>query len=255
MAVATHRPPVIDGPSAEAPSAGQVGARRGLPGGRAVVGGLLVAVAGLGTFAAAARAGDAPSGQVVVAARDVDPGTILGLDDVALATGAVPQTVAGRAFSRLDDVVGAVAVGPLSEGELVQAGALVDGVGGAVPTLSLALEPAAADGGALVRGDRVQVLATYGADASATTVAASTSAEVVAIDGGGDALGPGGQVLVRLAVASAEERSAIVHASVAGRVALVRTTGARRSAGIEPYRPSLPTAAGELDEPEAGGKR
>lgn len=261
MAVAAHLPPPADRTGgdapgrtgAPAPAAGRLGPRRGLPGGRAIVGGLLVAAAGLGTFAVASGAGRAPVGSVVVAARDVAPGAVLDADDLALAAGAVPEGVAGRAFTRVEDVVGAVAVGPLGEGELVQAGALAEGVGGGVPTLSVALETAAADGGALERGDRVQVLATYGSDAAATTVALSAAADVVAVEAGGDGLASGGQVLVRLAVDDAEERSAIVTASVAGRLALVRTTGAPGARVAARYRPPVADPAADPADPAEEG--
>ncbi len=116
-------------------------------------------------------------------------------------------------------------MGPLSEGELVQAGGLAAGSDASVPTLSLSLPEADADAGDLQRGDTVQVFATYGSDTAGTTILLAPEADVVSVEAGDETVATGGEVLLRLAVASPEERVAIVNAAVTGQIALVRTTG------------------------------
>jgi len=217
----------IDGPAGAAPPGGShaIAPRRGLPGGRAVVGGLLVAVAAVGIFAAASGIGRGPGTRYLVAARDLAPGEVIEADDVELTTIDLPDGLAGRAFTRPDPVIGAVVVGPVSAGELIQAGGLADGSSGDVPTFSITIDRADANGGELQRGDEVQVFVTYGSGASATTVAVSTDARVVSTSAGEDTLTSSGDIVVRLAVPAADERSAIINATVAGRITLVRTTG------------------------------
>lgn len=224
----------------------QIRPHRGLPGGRAVVGGLLVAVAAVGTFAAASGAGRTPGTEVVVAARDIAPGTVLGAGDVELVPVDLPPSLGARVFTSAEPVLGAVAVGPLAAGELVQVGGLAPATEAAVPTFALSLPTAAANGGRLQRGDRVQVLATYGADASAVTRLLAGQARVVDVDRGGSDLGASGQVQVILAIASAQERTAVINAVTSGTITLVRTTGAGNVEAPAPHRPDAP------DPTEAG---
>jgi len=235
------------------PSTRSIRPRRGLPGGRAVVGGLLVAVAAVGIFAAVSGAGKGPDTSYVVAARDVAPGSVLTAADLEVTAIELPDAVRGRAFRQPSDVVGAVVVGPLSEGELVQAGGLAPGEDAIVPTFSVAVAEADADGGELQRGDVVQVFATYGSDVAGTTVVVSPEATVVGISSGEDAVTSTGDLVVRLAVRSAEERSAIINATVTGKLSLVRVTGAEEPEATPRFRPEVDadTAAGDTPETTA----
>ena len=213
--------------------------RRGLPGGRAVVGGLLVAVAAVGTFAAVSGAGRGPSTRYYVAARDISAGTTLTEDDLEAVAIEVPDRMRDRVFTDAGALVGAIAVGPLSEGELVQAGGLATGEDAEIPTFSVAVGKADANAGELSRGDYVQVLATYGTDASATTVTLSAEARIVSISEEDESLAAAGQVVVRLQVTSAEERSSIINATVTGRLSLVRVSGATDVDVTPSFRPEL----------------
>lgn len=206
-------------------SARRITPRRGLPGGRAVVGGLLVAVAAVGIFAAVSGAGQGPSTRYVVAARDIEPGATLSPGDLELSAIDLPEGQRSRAFTQEGDVTGAIAVGPLSAGELVQAGGLADGTDAAVPTLSLSLPEANANAGDLQRGDTVQVYGTYGADTAGTTILLATEASVVSVTTGEETVATGGEVLLRLAVTSPDERKAILNAAFTADISLVRTTG------------------------------
>lgn len=236
--------PIDDGADAR-----RIRPRRGLPGGRAVVGGLLVAVAAVGTFAAVSGAGRGPSTRYYVAARDISAGTTLTADDLEAVAIEVPSRMRNRVFSDPDALVGAITVGPLSEGELVQAGGLATGADAEIPTFSVALGRADANAGELTRGDYVQVLATYGQDTSATTQTLSAEARIVSISEEDESLAAAGQVVVRLQVPSAEERIAIVNATTAGKVSLIRVSGAEEVEVVDSYRPSLdPDTAASDDE-------
>jgi Flp pilus assembly protein CpaB len=213
-----------------------------------VVGGLLVAVAAVGTFAAVSGAGRGPDTSYVVAARDVEPGSVLTPDDLEVVAIDLPDPVRGGAFTRPGEVVGAVAVGPLAEGDLVQAAGLAPG--DPLPTFSIALPEADANGGDLGPGDVVQVFATYGSDGTSPTILLSAEAEVVGVAGVDDTVASSGEITVKLAVVSAEERSAILNAKVTGQISLVRVSGARAPGAAERYAPDVPGAGAAAPEGE-----
>ncbi len=239
-ATQTRTPLPGSGPPAGEGSSGRtLRPRRGLPGGRAVVGGLLVAVAAVGIFAAVSGAGQGPSTRYYVAARDVSAGTTLTEADLEAVAIEVPERMEGRVFSDPSALIGAIAVGPLSEGELIQAGGLATGEDAEIPTFSVAVGKADANAGELSRGDYVQVFATYGTDTAGTTVALSSEARIISISAEDESLAAAGQVVVRLQVPSAEERSAIINATVTGRLSLVRVSGAEDVEITDRFRPEL----------------
>lgn len=209
-----------------------------------MVGGLLVAVAAVGIFAAASGAGRGPTTRYYVAAHDIAPGSTLGTEDLEAVAIEIPDRLEGRVFSDPDALVGAIVVGPLSEGELVQAGGLATGTDAEIPTFSVALAQADANAGELSRGDYVQVLATYGTDASATTVTLSADARVVSLSEDDDSLAAAGQVVVRLQAPTADERIAIINASTAGKISLIRVSGAEEVDVAESFRPSVEAGTG-----------
>ncbi len=223
----------------ETPDGRRIRPRRGLPGGRAVVGGLLVAVAAVGIFAAVSGAGRGPGTRYYVAAHDIAAGTTLTTDDIEAVAIEVPDRMRDRVFSDPEALIGAITVGPLSEGELVQAGGLATGADAEIPTFSVAVGRADANAGELSRGDYVQVFATYGTDTAATTVALSSDARIVSISEEDESLAAAGQVVVRLQVTSAEERSSIINATVTGRLSLVRVSGAEGVDVTPSFRPEL----------------
>jgi Flp pilus assembly protein CpaB len=249
-ATQTRTPLPGSSPSAAEGSSGRrIRPRRGLPGGRAVVGGLLVAVAAVGIFAAVSGAGRGPSTRYYVAARDISAGTTLTAEDLEAVAIEVPERMENRVFSDPDALIGAITVGPLSEGELVQAGGLATGADAEIPTFSVAVGKADANAGELTRGDYVQVFATYGTDTAGTTVALSGDARIVSISEEDESLAAAGQVVVRLQVSSAEERSSIINATVTGRLSLVRVSGADDVEITDRFRPELDpdTAASDTD--------
>jgi Flp pilus assembly protein CpaB len=209
------------GPPPTAPPRRRVERVRGLPGGRAVAGGLLVALAGLGTLVAWQQASGAADDAYAVADRPIHPGERLAAEDVRLVPLDLPSGVAGGAFGDPQAVAGRVALGPIGEGELVQAGQVSDPEG-AVPSaeVSFALARDRAVDGRLRSGDLVDVFVTYDEGTSAV----AERVQVVEVSDGGTTLTSGAELTVTLALVDASARSELIQAVRAGEVTLVRST-------------------------------
>ena len=88
------RPAVEDG-AVRAPRV--IEQRRGLPGSRAVVGGLLMAVAAIGVFAAYTDATSGSGAQVVVAVRDLRVGHVIDQADLRAVAAELPRSARSAA--------------------------------------------------------------------------------------------------------------------------------------------------------------
>jgi pilus assembly protein CpaB len=206
---------------------------RGLPSGRAILGGLLVAVAAVGTFAAYTGATADHRVDYVVARRTLAVGQRLTLGDLGMAPMNLPAQMATRwAFRVPSQLVGAIVVGPLDAGELIQASDLL--AGPSVPgqeEMSFAIPAADAVGGTLEPGDRVDVLATVGTGTQAKTMAVLADAPVIAQVASSSSLGAngGGSETVTLGLSSPNQALALTQAVDSGTVMLVRVTGSAGS--------------------------
>jgi hypothetical protein len=235
---------------------------RGLPGGRAVVGALLVAAAAVGVFAAYLNATAEPSTRYLVAREPVEPGTRLAdVATIAELFEARPLDLApdlAERAVRLDDagsLVGRLVLAPLAPGDLLSRSALVaDGGIADAHRISFAIDPADALGGDLRVGERIDVLATYGSGDGAYTAYVLRGVPLVARagDGGTGTLagGGGGPLTLTVAVTAPEDVQALAHAVAVAEVVVTRSTvleGDRRSAP-PPYVPS-PDAAGPSPDP------
>lgn len=213
--------------------------RVGLPSGRAVIGGLLVAVAAIGTFLAYAGATADDTIEVLVAARDLRSGDVIGRDDVALVPVELPSQVRGL-FGSVDAAVGRQVVGPVGEGEFLQASSTTRPVDGE-ESLEIALAlPGSRAVGRLVPGERVDIFSTWG---GAVTELVAVDARVLEVSGGAEALLSGGeQVVVRLAVTDFAQIEALVHAQAAGDLTMIRSAiGSEVEDLGREYRPSAAT--------------
>lgn len=235
------------------PTHGAGGTRRfdrrpGLPSGRSILGGLLVATAGLGAFAVARGEADPLPPARVVVTTDVAPGHVLEPGDLGLAPVELPQGD-GQLFDDAGALVGAVTVAPLAAGDIVQASAVVqttDGARGAAQ-VSFPVERAGALGGRLRTGERVDVIATFGTGVDAHSRRVASEALVVAADAADERFAAG--VTVTVAVARADDVLPITHAANAGTVTLVRTSGAGE-ATVDAYR--TPPADDAVENGSAG---
>jgi Flp pilus assembly protein CpaB len=200
--------------------------RRGLPGGRAVVGGFLVAVAAVGVFAAVTGSSQGPSTDYVVAAHDLPAGRVLTLDDLDTVALDLPADQASGAYRYPPSLIGTITLSPLAAGELVQASAIGEPVADGVPTVAMSLPAAAALGGDLRPGDLVDAYVTFGSEVEATTELVVPGATVVAVSSPtDDVVAEAGQVQVRLAVPDPAQRIELVNAVNAGAVTLAGVTG------------------------------
>jgi Flp pilus assembly protein CpaB len=204
-----------------APPARAVGRRAALPSGRAVVGGLLVAAAVVGTYAAWSGAGDGPDTRFAVAARDLPVGTTVAAEDLELVVMDLNDDVAARAFDDPAAVVGQLTVAPLAEGDLVQRSAVVvpeDAAAGRQISLSISIADALA--GTLEEGEAVDLLATFGDGHDAETRVVVADAHIARLT---DEENERGAVLVLLALPEGADVLQVTRAVQAGRLTLVRT--------------------------------
>lgn len=165
------------------PAERQVTRRRTLPGGRAVVGALLITVAVIGVFAAWLSATAAPTVAYAVVDRAVTPGEDVAPGDLRLVPMDLPPEQAARAFTSVD-LDGAVALAPLAPGDLLTQSVVraADDVPGTA-RFSFELPTAQAMGGNLDSGDRVDILATD----DGVTGFVATDVAVIAVDRDGGA--------------------------------------------------------------------
>ncbi len=220
------------------------GARRGLPTGRALVGGLLVTVAAVVVFAAYAGAQDGPSATVVLARHQVDPGQRLTADDLELRAVDLPADVAGRAFTAVEDLVGAVTLAPLSGGELVQASAVRRASATTTgPEFSFPVDRDRALDGDIRAGETVELLATFGSGEDAYTTVLARDARVLGVqEARSGGLGASGRLVLTVGLASNDQVLDVAHASQVGVITVVRSTGVVGPAGRD--RTSSPSATG-----------
>jgi hypothetical protein len=251
----TDDPPAAAQEAATAAAAGgsaasrRISRRRTLPGGRAVLGALLVALAVVGVVATHLSATATPRDRYLVAAAAVPAGTFLG--DAAMVRTTfrqvavdLPAELAARAV-HVDDaetLVGRRVLAALEPGDLLLASGLAAaGEEPGTSTFTFAVPADAAVGGALTVGDRVDVLATAGTGNDATTAYVIRAAPLSSATATGGGLG--GDVL-RLTVELARQADvqALAHALATAEVVVVRSPDATSPAPA-PYRFD-PSAAG-----------
>lgn len=216
--------------------------RRPLPGGRAALGALLVAVAAVGTFAAASGATADPRKPYLVARSDLAVGHRIERADLTVGRMDLPAYLArGHAFAPADAAAleGALVLGPVARGELLQRSAVrlgSAGAGAAARQLSFPIDPARAVGGGLRSGEFVDVLATYGGSTDGFTITVARAARVVAARDRGGLAGADSLVLT-LDLPTADAAMALAHAVHAGHVTVVRAgPRAADEKGAAPYR-------------------
>ena len=202
--------------------------RRGLPNGRAVLGGLLVTVAAVGTFAVASSRDDADRARYVVVARAVAPGARLTAADLALRPLALDADVASQSFTDPAAITGAVALGPLGAGQLLpRAGVALPSAGAAdlPPSHELTI-PVPIDRlpAGVRRGETVAVLATYGSGSEARTVVTVQQARVLAIGDAGDGVATRGTARLTVALADPTDVVETAHAAQVAELTIVRAT-------------------------------
>ncbi len=206
----------------------EVRPQRRLPGGRAVVGGFLMAASAVGIFGAYTAASSGPDGSYAVVTVDVAAGqrlTPAALDVVPLDLGVDQRRVAFDDVGALD---GATTLAPLVAGQLIQTSDVAKPAGGPDRAqISVAVDPGNALGGdlgLLGSGERVSVIVTYTQGGALETATVSSDATIVRVLDGSERVGGGAGLTVVLAVPP-RELEPIAQAAAAGVVSIARTTG------------------------------
>lgn len=208
----------------------------GLPTGRALLGGLLMAVAALGAYWLASSGGDDGRVDIVVADRDLRAGDVLSDDDLRLVPVAIDGEVRGL-FGSLDAAVGRVVMSPVDSGEFLVASATsADAAPSDTFELTVSVGPERVPGD-LRPAETIDVFATWN---SGLTELIAVGAVVVDVTTSEETFG-GGDVRVRMQVADIGQAEAVVHAHSSGELTLVRApTGSDASVGRQ-YRPGVAT--------------
>jgi Flp pilus assembly protein CpaB len=200
--------------------------RRTLPGGRAVAGGFLIAIAAVVVFWAFTRADRTPHQLYVVATQNLVPGERITPDQLAVVPldipdGALRDQVFGSPQQLLD--AGASVIAPISAGALVEASEVV-GRGGAPGTreMSLDIDRSRAVGGTLKPGEFVDILATFGSGPTSFTEVIAPHVEVLTANFDGAGSGSTTELFV-FAIPDGISAEAIANDNVAGQLTLVRS--------------------------------
>ncbi len=235
----------------------EVGRGRSLPSSRAAIGSLLVVLSGLGLTYAARRATAEPTTRFAVAAREVAPGEVLRATDVRLEIMQLSDQVAGRAFSDAGVLVGAVTVGPLGRGELIQS-SLVQRGGPSLREMSFPVESSRALNGNIDPGDRIDVVATVGTSSSnANTSTVLSGLQVLSVTGDMLDAGESATIVVTVAITDPAQQVTLAEAVNTAELFLVRANDQldpARSSEAEPNDGGQPTdtarATGSSQAPE-----
>ncbi len=202
-------------------------AKRRLPSGRAVLGGLLVTLAVLGVLLASRLGDQATIRQVVVANEALAPGTVLEPQHLATIEIRLAEEV-DWVSSDTSEFLGSVLLGPVDEFEFIQRANVAEGSPDAVPNglveVSLEVEASRAPA-SLSPGELVTVLATF-TDEPAQTEVIGRNVTVISYSTIQDDFSTGGPTVLRLAIADGEVASDIVMASITGEISIIGVTGA-----------------------------
>ena len=202
----------------------QIRPRRVWPGSRAAVGGLLVAVAGLGLFAAFNASESEPTDRYVVASTHISTGTTIGPQHVALVVAQLPDSIRDQAFEleRQDSVLGAIALQPMNSGELIQRSNLgAEASTGA--QISFEIATSRALNGQIQAGEAVDVIATNGSGSETQTQVVLHAATVVAVDRRDNSSLALDEIVVTISINSTEEAIAVAASVDTGKVTLSRS--------------------------------
>lgn len=227
--VVTRRGNGVDAPASGGVPRHTVDRRVGLPGARAMVGGLLIAVAGVSTFAAWQQASGTADESYAVAARTILPGQSLTAADVRFEPIDLPARLSAVAFTDASGIEGRVALGPIGDGELVQLGQVSDrGQAGPTAELSFSIARDRAVDGRLRSGDLVDVFVT--ADGGTAAVAEGVQiVDAAAHDDGSFATT--GDLTITVTITDPGLREPLIQALREGEVTLVRSTHMSRESG------------------------
>jgi hypothetical protein len=206
--------------------------RSSLPSGRAIAGGLLVALSGLGLYSAHETAAAPPATRYVIAVREIRAGDRVTGADVAFAPLDLVDELSRSAVGDPDAVIGRVALAPIAAFSLLhrdQVGAAPPREDGPSRRVTLELEASRALDGQVRSGDVVDVVAT-GTEAGSTQVIID-GALVETVGRSDEArIGSDGRVRLTVVVADEEAATALIDAAEHRKVTLVMASPIRMGA-------------------------
>ncbi|MFP4512119.1 MAG: SAF domain-containing protein [Acidimicrobiales bacterium] len=222
-----------------------------MPSGRAMVGGLLVAVAMVGAVALSRSAGAPPTVPTVVASAAISPSEALGPHNLTVAELALPDELIDSTYPDPDALAGTVSRSHIGVGEVLQRGGVVESTAtqrDAAPAreVSLRVDGDRAVDGRLEAGDRVDVLASYGNGIDALTYVVLADAPVLSAartDGG---VSSGQTLVLTLALSRRDDTISLAHAVDNADITVVRTTTAPPddASTRHPFRPEAEPVPG-----------
>jgi Flp pilus assembly protein CpaB len=205
-----------------------------LPSARAAVGALLCVLAALLTFVAYRQAQQPPTTKYLVAVREMEPGASLTVADFREEPITLPLEVAARSFTSFAQIEGAFLLGPIQQGELLQASNLVRRAGGpGSHEWSFSIESVNAAGGRIRVGERIQILGTTSSEGQSVTEVVNPSALVIGLDRT-DPNPFRGSLTILLALTSDEEVFRLETAKNTQKLTVVRVPGASQPSNAAP---------------------
>ena len=198
---------------------------------RSVLGGFLVALAGVLTWTTIHSAGRPPRRDIVVATRTIAPGERIDATSVSVRTVSIDADLAAHDFSSTTQLIDGVALAPIAEGEAVARSAvLADPAGEQLRQFSFPVDRERALNGDLRAGERVDVMATFGSSSESTTIVIARDALVLRVtEQRSGSLAASGKLIVTLGLVSADQMLDAVHASRVADLTVVRSTLAGRT--------------------------
>ena len=214
-----------------------------------MVGGLLVTLAAMLAWWTATGGQGGPAQTYLVASHALGPGERIGPGDTRTVAVDLPDPLRTRLFAHADGLEGAVALGPIDAGELIQAGSISTAKQPPERELAFAVSSTWAVGGDLRPGDQIDVFATYGDGTSSQTIRVLTKATIRRLAAaGGDGLGETRSQTITVALGSEIAAESVINATRASTITVVRVTGTSDATTDRPYR-----AIDDLETKEAGG--
>ena len=218
-----------DGESVETGSVRHLVRRSTLPSGRAIAGGLLVALSGLGLFTAQRSAAEGPGTEFVVATADIAAGERIAAHQLGVAPLDLVDEREARAVMDPDQVVGRIALTPIRRHTLVDRRDVGDAPAredGPERRVTIEVEPARALDGALRSGDVVDIVATGSEHGSTQVIIDGALVERVG-DEGDDGIGRTHQVRLTLVVADELAATTLIDAAAHQEVTLMTSSPVR----------------------------
>lgn len=202
--------------------------RPSLPSSRAAVGGLLITLAALGSFVVATSANTAPTATVVVTDRQLTAGDTLEAADLRVVAVDLPDDALATFFDSTSSISGATVLAAVEAHQPVPRSAVSAAGVDARPSahdLSFSLERDRALNGRLRPGERIDLVATFGTGADATTEIVTQAIEVTDIDRGSGSAASSAKVTLTVSLPDEDAVLRTTHAIAVAQVTIVRSTG------------------------------